>query len=131
MFETKYGIEIEFTGITRSQAAKVAADVMHGRTCCAGNDWNDWNDWYAVDARGRKWQFVYDGSIVCPLAQVHPQLRKHHRQQERPLLQGDANSSEPSALLQEDGRVVGGQAEQGEAHNHRADCGYMVRRVRW
>lgn len=31
MLTTKFGIEIEFTGITRSQAAEVAAEFLNGR----------------------------------------------------------------------------------------------------
>jgi hypothetical protein len=56
MLETQFGIEIEMTGITRAQAANIAADLLGG-TAHTGNRC------YATDARGRRWNFVYDGSI--------------------------------------------------------------------
>lgn len=61
MFTTKLGIEIEFTGITRKQAAKVAAEYLNGSTVSV-------NDQYRTERvtapDGRVWNFVYDGSIV-------------------------------------------------------------------
>lgn len=54
MLTKKFGIEIEFTGITRTQAAKVAAEHLGGRADCNN---------VVTDRSGRKWKFVYDGSI--------------------------------------------------------------------
>jgi len=54
MFERKFGIEIEFTGITRNRATKVAAEflggVMYGENAVKAPD-------------GRVWKFVFDASI--------------------------------------------------------------------
>jgi hypothetical protein len=60
MFNTKFGIEIEFTGITRSQAAEVAAEFFNGRieNC---RDSYDTKKVYTPD--GRTWKFMSDGSI--------------------------------------------------------------------
>lgn len=56
MLTKKFGIEIEFTGITRTQAARVAAEHLGGRADYSNT---------VTDRSGRKWKFVYDGSIRC------------------------------------------------------------------
>ncbi|GHV33196.1 hypothetical protein FACS18949_06500 [Clostridia bacterium] len=62
MFTTKFGIEIEFTGITREQAAKVAAEYLNGTVSNAGDSY-DAKRVTAPD--GRVWKFMSDGSINC------------------------------------------------------------------
>jgi hypothetical protein len=62
MFNNKFGIEIEFTGITRSEAAKVAAEYLNG-TVSSGGDYYDTKKVTAPD--GRVWKFMSDGSINC------------------------------------------------------------------
>ena len=54
MFNNKFGIEIEFSGITRSKAATVAAEYLGGRA--------DSNNWVTA-SDGRVWKFVSDGSV--------------------------------------------------------------------
>ena len=62
MLTTKFGIEIEFTGITRKKAAETAAEFLGGRTEHTGT----YYDIYTVIAPdGRKWKFMSDGSIRC------------------------------------------------------------------
>ena len=60
MFTTRFGIEIEFTGITRSQAAEVAAEFLNGsiENC---RDHYDTKKVHTPD--GRTWKFMSDGSI--------------------------------------------------------------------
>lgn len=60
MFNTKFGIEIEFTGITRTKAAKVIADHLNGTVESLG-DYYDKKQITAPD--GRKWLVMYDSSI--------------------------------------------------------------------
>ena len=57
-----FGIEIEMTGITREQAARVAQVVMGGGTVqhVGGN----YDEWCLIAPDGRKWKFVYDSSII-------------------------------------------------------------------
>ena len=58
----KFGIEIEMTGLTRSQAAKAMANVLDGSVEHEGGSY----DKYVVtDAKNRGWAIVYDGSINC------------------------------------------------------------------
>ncbi len=58
MFGTKFGIEIEFTGIPRNIASLIAAGYLNGES----RELGDGN--YVVTAEdGREWRFVYDGSI--------------------------------------------------------------------
>ena len=58
MLNSKFGIEIEFTGITRTRAAEVAKEHLNGRI-----DYRGYNHVVAPD--GRVWKFVSDGSITC------------------------------------------------------------------
>jgi hypothetical protein len=60
MFTTRFGIEVEFTGITRTQAAKVAAEFLGGRVE-SGNDY--YNTQKVIAPDGRVWKFMSDGSI--------------------------------------------------------------------
>ena len=61
MFTNHFGIEIEFTGITRSRAAEVAAQYLNGAVSLAG----DYYDSHKVTAPdGRLWKFMSDASIV-------------------------------------------------------------------
>jgi hypothetical protein len=55
MFTGKFGIEIEFSGITRERAAQVAAEVIGG-TIQGTN---------VIAPDERVWKFVSDASIVC------------------------------------------------------------------
>ena len=55
MFNSKFGIEIEFTGITRQQAARIATEHLGGR---ASGD-------TVTAPDGRQWKFTFDGSITC------------------------------------------------------------------
>ena len=57
MFNNRFGIEIEFTGITRERAAEVALEVIGGRISYGSNC-------SVIAPDGRKWQFVYDGSVT-------------------------------------------------------------------
>ncbi|HRR78147.1 MAG TPA: amidoligase family protein, partial [Ruminococcus sp.] len=62
MLNTNFGIEIEFTGITRKQAAEKAAEYLGGRVEYLGT----YYDTYGVKTPdGRTWKFTYDGSIRC------------------------------------------------------------------
>ena len=62
MFTNHFGIEIEFTGITRRQAADVAAQYLGGTVLVSG----DYYGTHRVTAPdGRVWKFMSDGSIDC------------------------------------------------------------------
>ena len=62
MFTNHFGIEIEFTGITRNKAAKTAAEFLNG-SFTAGEDYYNTHTITAPD--GRKWKLMYDASINC------------------------------------------------------------------
>lgn len=59
MFNNKFGIEVEFTGITREQAAKIAAKHLNGTEHVGGSC----SAWEVTARDGRVWRFVYDSSI--------------------------------------------------------------------
>ena len=62
IFNRKFGIEIEFTGITRSKAAEAAADYFGGNIQSISDSYST----LVIPATdGRIWKFVYDGSIEC------------------------------------------------------------------
>jgi len=66
MFASKFGIEIEFTGITRSEAARIAAEHLGGTVTSTG----DYYDTKKVTAQdGRVWKFMSDGSLTCQTKQ--------------------------------------------------------------
>lgn len=62
MKSTKIGVEIEFTGMTRSKAADAVASILGGSAVHVGGPY----DSYVIsDARGRSWKIVSDSSIQC------------------------------------------------------------------
>jgi Putative amidoligase enzyme. len=60
MLNTKFGIEIEFTGITRRKAAEVVSEVVGGRIIEVGNYYDAKK---ITMADGRSWKVMYDASI--------------------------------------------------------------------
>lgn len=62
MFSHRFGIEIEFSGITRKEAADVASKILGG-SVKIGSDY--YNIHTVTDSSGRVWKFMYDGSIKC------------------------------------------------------------------
>lgn len=62
MFTRNFGIEIEFTGITREKAAETTANYLGCSATFAGG----YYEVYEVrTADGRIWKFMYDGSLKC------------------------------------------------------------------
>ena len=62
LFTNHFGIEIEFTGITRQKAANITARYLNGQ----GRSLGDYYDTQCITAPdGRVWKFMYDGSINC------------------------------------------------------------------
>ena len=57
----KFGVEIEMNSITRENASKVVAHLFG--TDNAFYTGGGYRTWTAVDAKGRKWNFMRDGSI--------------------------------------------------------------------
>ena len=56
------GLEIEFTGITRAHAAQVVADYFNTEPYYEGGTYYKWD---IRDQQGRKWQVMYDSSILA------------------------------------------------------------------
>ena len=62
MLSSKFGIEIEFTGITRQEAATVVSKYFE----CEYHRLHDYYDTYVVTpSDGREWKLMYDSSISC------------------------------------------------------------------
>ena len=61
MLESRFGIEIEMTGITRSEAATIVATTVNGTRNYVGGQYDKWE---VTQQDGRKWSIVYDGSIL-------------------------------------------------------------------
>ena len=66
MLKAKFGIEVEFTGITRTKAAEIMAKHFDGSFTSDGGFYDKKT---VVDNIGRKWTVMYDGSIK-PLKKV-------------------------------------------------------------
>lgn len=62
MFTNKFGIEVEFTGITREKAAETAANYLDGTTAATRDYYNTQK---VTASDGRIWKFMSDGSIHC------------------------------------------------------------------
>lgn len=62
MFTNQFGIEAEFTGITREKAAETAANYLDGTTAAARDYYNTQK---VTASDGRIWKFMSDGSIHC------------------------------------------------------------------
>lgn len=50
------------TGITRQKAAKAVA-ALFGTTAAHSSESRTYDPWEVADPAGKKWRFVYDGSI--------------------------------------------------------------------
>ncbi len=62
MFQNHFGIEVEFTGITRAEAAKIAAEYLGGTVA------TPYGYYRTIEVRapdGRVWKLMSDGSINC------------------------------------------------------------------
>lgn len=70
MFRSKFGIEVEFTGITRKQAAEVVAKHF---SVSARHVGGDYDPWVADTPDGRRWKLLYDGS-VSPQKKVNKRI---------------------------------------------------------
>ena len=57
-----FGVEIEMTGITRTEAATVIANYFGSRVTFEGGYYDTHT---ATDTKGRTWKCMYDGSIHC------------------------------------------------------------------
>ena len=61
MKKQKFGVEIELTGVTRSNAVKLMSELF------GTNEWDytggTYSTYYAVDQKGRKWKAMSDSSI--------------------------------------------------------------------
>ena len=62
MFSNKFGIEIEFTGITRNQAARIVADYFGTTT---RQTYDSYNTQEIPMPDGRIWKIMSDASINC------------------------------------------------------------------
>ncbi len=58
--EQRFGIEIEMTGITREEAARVTAAYFGTESRYVGTSYDTYA---ALDRQGRQWKFMSDGSI--------------------------------------------------------------------
>lgn len=60
MKDQKWGMELEFTGMTRERAAMKIQEVVGGTI---HNTYSDHNGWYVQAPDGRKWKIMGDASI--------------------------------------------------------------------
>lgn len=62
MLSSKFGIEIEFTGITRDEAAETVAHYLSTSYHCVADGYDSR---FITMADGREWRIMYDSSIAC------------------------------------------------------------------
>ena len=63
MKKQSIGVEVEMNNITRSKAAKIAAELFGTRTYRDTSIRNGYGAWSTWDAQGREWKFQRDSSI--------------------------------------------------------------------
>lgn len=97
MFSTKFGIEVELTGITRSKAVVVAKEVLGGTIASISGTHNTYR---ITTADGRIWKFVFDGSIR-PQKRENGRVVKANKQYSVELVSPILNYREDIDLLQE------------------------------
>ena len=73
-----FGCEIEMTGITREQAAQAVA-ALFGTTARQTHESHTYDPWEVTDGVGKKWRFVYDGSIETTRRECGRQAAAHDR----------------------------------------------------
>ena len=73
-----FGCEIEMTGITREQAAQAVA-ALFGTTARQTHESHTYDPWEVTDNAGKKWRFVYDGSIETTRRECGRQAAVHDR----------------------------------------------------
>ena len=66
------------TGITREQAAQTVA-VLFGTTARQTHESHTYDPWEVTDGVGKKWRFVYDGSIETTRRECGRQAAAHDR----------------------------------------------------
>lgn len=62
MKEQRFGVEIEMTGITRQEAAAIAASYFDTTSRYDGTFYKTYS---ALDSQNRQWKFTYDSSITA------------------------------------------------------------------
>ena len=62
MLKSRFGIEIEFTGVTRRKASEIVAKFFNSTVVEEGTYYDTKS---VKQADGRKWKIMYDGSIRC------------------------------------------------------------------
>lgn len=94
-----FGTEIEMTGITRQRAAEKVAELFGTRAVCDGGYYGVWS---VTDQEGKKWKFMYDGSIYT-----------ERRERGRMVPAGREYSTEmvsPKLFLWRNGKIAGSGA---------------------
>lgn len=66
------------TGITREQAAQAVA-ALFGTTARQTHESHTYDPWEVTDGVGKKWRFVYDGSIETTRRECGRQAAAHDR----------------------------------------------------
>ena len=62
MLDTRFGVEIEMTGLSRREAATVVKRMVRGNMVHTGGSYDEYT---VTSADGRVWKIVRDGSIRC------------------------------------------------------------------
>ena len=82
-----FGVEIELTGITRTNAAKIIAKHFNTGDIMVGDDY--YRSRFALDSKGRKWRCMSDGSIRCETNTRQPVSDEYSCEVVTPILQYD------------------------------------------
>ena len=122
----KFGVQIEYTGLTRAAAVKAAQIVLGGRINDFGGGYDSYHVW---DSKNRKWQFMSDASIRCTNKEGSPASKLYSVEVVTPVLE-----YEDIPLLQEVVRAVrkkGGVCNESTGiHIHIDGAPYDAQKIR-
>ena len=121
MLKSRFGIEIEMTGITRSQAAEVVARTIGGTVEQGPYDYYDKK--IIKQADGRKWTVMSDGSIVTRRTIPNGGRESAGREYSVELVSPILTYNEDIEILQ---TIVRNLREAGAYANQRLQCGIHI-----
>ena len=130
MLESRFGIEIEFTGITREKAAEVTAQHLNGTATRT----YDGYDTYKVTANdGRIWKLMSDASIICKRKEngrIVPADRSYSVELVSPILTYKEDIETLQELIRKLKKAGGFENNSCGIHLHLDGANHTVRSIR-
>lgn len=123
-----FGIEIEMTGITRCSAAKAIKRVLGGEIVHIGGSYDKYT---VTDEKNRKWQIVYDRSIIAEKKNGESASDIYKVEMNSPVLEFDDLDLLQNVIraLRKEGAITGAEYDCG-THIHIDASDYTPQQIR-